>query len=329
MKDKLDEDAETPMPDHADKAEAGREATGDVTDGPPEDSATLERVPEQENVEPQEPDSDGDRPLQAAEDQSDLASPVPGVPDEAIEPGMAAGPVVRVEQMAPTEVVGEVPPQLHIRPDVDNGLPHSEGAAEPELARPDELAIKSFVPEPDSEPDEPLAAAALAPSGEPTEEKLEAYEPRTEVAAFEELTADAPPAETVPVETTAAEPAPDEPDWLAPSDARPVGAASLEETGTETRHSKPGTMDAPPTELAAEPPLRDRIPSVLPVELEAIKTPLAVPVFEPPPRRPEIQQPASSLLSRAPESAVAAAAAGVAVPVTRRRCRRHGHQNRI
>ncbi len=314
MKDKLDGDEETPMPDHADKAEAGREAAGDVTDSLPEETPASERLPERENVEAAEPDSDGDRPLQplqAAEDQPDPASPLADVPDAAIEPGIAAEPVERVEQMGPTEAVDEVPPELHIEPDINRPLPEGEGAADSELVRPDEIAIESFQPEPESERAQPLAAAALIPSDEPPEKEPEAFEPRTEVAAFEELTSDEPPDEAASVETVAPEPAPDETELSASTDLPSVREAPLEEAATEARHSEQETTDAP---SAAEPPLRDRIPSVLPVELEAIKTPLAVPVFEPPPRPPEVQRPASSLLSPAPETVVAAAAAAVAVP---------------
>ena len=316
MKDKLDGGEETPMPDHADKAEAGRDEASGMTGSPPEEGRALEKPSELENAEFGRPDAGDESSSRAADGQPDLVLPVPGIADAAIEPDLDGEPIVRVEQFAPTEAIDEAPLELPIEPDIESGLPENESAADSELARPDEIAIESCEPEPESENEraEPLAAAALVPSGEPPKEEPELYEPRTEVAVLAELAADEPLVEAVPVETPPAEPAQDEPDLLASADVRPVAAASFEESVAEARHSEPETMDAPPAELTAEPPLRDRIPSVLPVELEAIKTPLAVPVFEPPPRPPEVQQPASSLLSRAPETAVATAAVAVAVP---------------
>jgi len=76
------------------------------------------------------------------------------------------------------------------------------------------------------------------------------------------------------------------------------------------------TPDAPAAEAStegpAEQPLRDRIPSVLPVELEAIKAPLDVPVFEAPPRPPEAAQPTIAAPTHAGDAGLAAASGATA-----------------
>ena len=73
------------------------------------------------------------------------------------------------------------------------------------------------------------------------------------------------------VEEAAAEPARVEREPAGSTDVPPIEAAPVEEVVTDAAHSEPESTDAPPIEPPAEPPLRDRIPFVLPVELEAIK----------------------------------------------------------
>ena len=222
-------------------------------------------------------------------------------------PVRPAEAVLRVEQMAPAEAVGEVPPELHIEPDIYTGLPENEGAADAEPARPDESPSNLSSPNPRANRRlSRLPAVTLAPSGEPAEDQSELRSRETRSPRFQNsppMNRRQRPCRSRSLLPSLSRTSPN--GWHLPM-CDPSRRRRSKRPSLKPGTANSETMDAPP----AEPPLRDRIPSVLPVELEAIKTPLAVRYSSHRSRPP--QQPAGSLLSRAPETAVAAAA--VAVP---------------
>jgi monofunctional glycosyltransferase len=166
-------------------------------------------------------------------------------------------------------------------------------------------------PEPRSLEEEPATAIAEVRGEAPWPEHAPIEPPTSNEPAALEPVQGAPLAEHTEAESTSA---PEEP--AAHAETLPIEAAPFEPPWPEYTPVELPTPDkaiaTEPVQSHTEPPLRDRIPSVLPVELEAIKAPLEVPLFEAPPRPPEATQPTFPASSHASDAAFAVAASGVA-----------------
>ena len=171
----------------------------------------------------------------------------------------------------------------------------------------------------EEEPTVPIARTrGEAPWPEQTLAELPTIdEPTSDSPAALEPAPEAPLAEQAEAEPTSVE----EKEPAAQIETLPEAEPTIESPWPEHASDELPTLDEPPLtpaerpiERQAEQPLRDRIPSVLPVELEAIKAPLEVPVFDAPARPPEAARPIDATASHAPEVAFAASGAAAAIP---------------
>jgi monofunctional glycosyltransferase len=335
-KDKLNGEEWAPATDQA----LGVEAVPDVPDhaGEPRlDEATALEARHEEEVaaaaeegvsgptEPRTPES-VETPHECAprvEDVAhrDLALPAPGLPDEPVftgEPFTSAAEAPDGEPAVADALAWQ--PEIEPDPDQQSDIIASDdvAAAEPMQV---EAATTPLEHAPEDEPagdgglfarevgEQAESEAPLAPPDDPLPEPT-----TTQEVAAEKVQDDEPPAEQMSAELASTEaeptveadllPSVDLPAEISTEQHAPIDHPTIEEPPAQT-----------PIEPAAELPLRDRIPSVLPVELEAIKTPLTVPVFESSARTPEPRQPNISNVSHNAEAALLAPLrARIAIP---------------
>jgi monofunctional biosynthetic peptidoglycan transglycosylase len=280
----------------------------EAPDGEPAVEAALAWQPE---IEP-DPEEQPDPEFIAATD-ADPAQP------------MQAEAAIETIALAPgAEPTHEVAPVTHAPGELPADEPPAEPTAIEQFVADEPALAEQLSTEPISAEEEPAVPIAETRGEAPWPEQPTAELPTTDEPISDEPDAFtpvqvAPLTEQVEAEPTSVEG--EEPPAQAqtlPDAESPVQTPWPEHAATEL--SKP---DEPVTEAPAhhadEQPLRDRIPSVLPVELEAFKAPLAVPVFEPPPRPPEATQATFTAPSRTPQVALAAASgAGDATAIPRR-----------
>jgi monofunctional glycosyltransferase len=346
VKDKLNGEEWAPAADQAHGVEAVPDAPDDATDPRPDEATTLEAPQEEEVDAPTEQQVTGPtEPRAAATAESpqephewapqvedvahrDLALPAPGLPDEPVFTGEPFISAAEAPDGGPA-VADALAWQPEIEPDPDQ-LSDLIASGDVAAAEPMQVgsAAKPLEHAPEDEPErdtgvsareaheQPEPEAPLAGPDEPLSERT-----TTDEVAAEKLQDDEPPAEQISSEPTSmeAEPLSTEAEPAQHADALP-GEDLPAEVATE-KHTPADlpTIEEPPTQTPIEPaadlPLRDRIPSVRPVQLEAIKTPLAVPVFEETARPLEARQPEMSNASRDAEAAlVASLRARIAIP---------------
>jgi monofunctional glycosyltransferase len=350
VKDKLNGEEWAPAAHQAHGVEAVPDARDDATEPRPDEATALgalreelEAPQEEEVTAPTEEEVSGPRETRAAGSAKgphecapqveevthrDLSLPAPGLPDEPVftgEPVLSAAEAPDGEPAVADALAWQ--PEIEPDPDHQSDLMASGDAA---VVEPMQVgsAAKPFEHAPKDEPgrdgglfareahDRPEPKAPLAapdgPLPEPTTtdeiaaEKLQDDEPPAEQISSEPTSMEAEPlsTEAEPAQHADALPGDDLPAEVATEEHTPVDLPSIEEPPAQT-----------PIEPAAELPLRDRIPSVRPVQLEAIKTPLAVPVFEETARPPEARQPEIPNVSHDAEAAlVASLRARIAIP---------------
>jgi monofunctional biosynthetic peptidoglycan transglycosylase len=344
VKDKLNGEEWAPAADKAHGVEAVPDAPDDATELRPEEATTQEAPQEEELAAPTEEQVTGPtEPRAAATAESpeaphewapqvehvahrDLELPAPGLPDEPVftgEPFISAAEAPDGEPMVADALAWQ--PEIEPDPDQQSDLIASDDVAVVEPMQV-EAATEPFEPAPEDEPErdtvlfareaheQPEPETPLAPPDEPlpvpTSDEEAATEatlqdkPLAEQIRSDPISMEAEPfsLEAEPAEQAVALPRVESPADIA--EHTPVDLPSIEEPAAQTS-----------IEHAAELPLRDRIPSVRPVQPEAIKTPLAVPVFEETARPPEARQPEISNASHDAEAALVASLRGrIAIP---------------
>jgi monofunctional glycosyltransferase len=327
VKDKLNGEEWAPAADPAHGDEAGPDTPDDAGEPLPDEPTALEARHGEEVAAPTEEGVSGPTEARAAESAEtpqewapqaedvahrDLALPAPGLPDE---PVFAGEPFISAAETPDGEpAVADArawQPEIEPDPDQQSDLIASDDVAAVEPMQV-EAAITPFehAPKDEPAPDGGLFARDADEQSEPEAPLAPPDEPRPEPTTTQEVAAekvqdDEPAAEQVSAELASTEgepavqaglfPAADLPAEVSTGQHAPIDLPTIEEPLADGR-----------SEPAAELPLRDRIPSVRPVELEAIKTSLAVPVFEETARPAEARQRETSDVSHSAEAALTA-----------------------
>jgi len=343
--------------DQARTADAVSGEADSVAERQPEQPVGQEPPRQEEAYWSSQPISLGELALQAeGVRQSDLTLPTPGLPDEPtftgdpvayVEQAAVREPVIDAPLTPKPDAEAQSDPEFITTDDAVLAQPLQVGAVvgaiseEPEAGPTAEVAsitrdagVLSASAERLAEPTVAAEVFEEAPAQDITETRGEAPWPEqtpAELPAIDEPTVDEPAAlEPVPdaplAEQAEAEPTSvEEKEPAAQIEARPEAEPTIESPWPEHAPAELPTTDEPPSEpperpieRQAEQPLRDRIPSVLPVELEAIKARLEVPVFDAAARPPEAARPIDATASYAPEVAFAASGAAAATAIPRR-----------